>query len=274
MHLPVRSQKNYPPSIKLSEYPVEPHSHKHTHTIISDLAHYSMLVLYGLIFYEIICSPVMPIILLLWTNILLFIFMMSLLFAIWSLIACYLKTRVYLKWTLWEKLETPLFTFEIKSTRYWKFWDTEWEEDEQADNEELEAIDNHNWNDAPGWDEIAAFNDENLNLDNLNGWNAEEWDQQQQNPTWLDTGGMAVPDFIITVLANIDHFQEETPAWLTLHVPVLTIPSEIEETAPQIMEIPSENESKLENPFLDNETIPTFQFNWPPDNIGHMESDS
>ena len=24
----------------------------------------------------------------------------------------------------------------------------------------------------------------------------------------------------------------------------------------------------------DNEPIPTFQFNWPPDNIGHMESDS
>ena len=85
---------------------------------------------------------------------------------------------------------------------------------------------------------------------------------------------MAVLDFIITALANIDRFWEEAPAGLTLHVPVLTIPSEIEETAPQITEIPSENESEQENPFLDNETIPIFQFNWPPDNIGHMESDS
>ena len=85
---------------------------------------------------------------------------------------------------------------------------------------------------------------------------------------------MAVPDFIITTLANIDHFREEAPAWLTLHMPVLTIPSEPEETAPQIMEIPSENESEPGNPFPDNEPIPTFQFNWPPDNIGHMESDS
>ena len=85
---------------------------------------------------------------------------------------------------------------------------------------------------------------------------------------------MAVPDFIITALANIDHFQEEIPAWLTFHVPVLTIPSEVEETASQITEIPSEDESEPENPFLDNEIIPTFQFNWPPDNIGHMESDS
>ena len=85
---------------------------------------------------------------------------------------------------------------------------------------------------------------------------------------------MAVPDFIITALANIDHFWEETPTWLTLHVPVLTISSEPEETAPQITEIPSENESEPENPFPDNEPIPTFQFNWPTDNIGHTESDS
>ena len=106
------------------------------------------------------------------------------------------------------------------------------------------------------------------------GWNVEEWDVQQQNPTWLDTGGMAVPDFIITALANIDHFREEAPAWLTLHIPVLTIPSEPKETAPQITEIPSENESEPENPCPDNEPIPSFQFNWPPDNIGHTESDS
>ena len=85
---------------------------------------------------------------------------------------------------------------------------------------------------------------------------------------------MAVPDFIITALANIDHIQEEAPAWLTHHVPVLTIPLEIEETAPQITKIPSEHESEPENPFPDNETIPTFQFNWPSDNIGHMESNS
>ena len=72
---------------------------------------------------------------------------------------------------------------------------------------------------------------------------------------------MAAPDFIITALANIDHFREEAPAWLTLHIPVLTIPSEPEETAPQITEPPSENGSKPENPFLDNQPIPTFQFN-------------
>ena len=83
---------------------------------------------------------------------------------------------------------------------------------------------------------------------------------------------MAVPNFIIMALANIDHFREEAPAWLTLHVPVLTIPSE--ETAPQITETPLENESEPGNPFPDNKPIPSFQFNWPPDNIGHMESDS
>ena len=55
---------------------------------------------------------------------------------------------------------------------------------------------------------------------------------------------------------------------------MLTIPSESEETVPQIMGIPLENESEPENPFPDNEPIPSFQFNWPPDNIGHMESDS
>ena len=54
-------------------------------TMISDFAHYSMLVLYGLISYGIICSPTMPTILSLWTNMLLFIFMMSLLFTIWSI---------------------------------------------------------------------------------------------------------------------------------------------------------------------------------------------
>ena len=117
---------------------------------------------------------------------------MSLLFAIWSLIACYLKTRVLLRWTLWIKTKSPLFTFEIKLTRHWTSWDDKWEEEEQAENEEPETI--HGWDDALGWDEITTFNDENLNPENPNidGWNAEEWDQQQQNPTWLDTGRMAV----------------------------------------------------------------------------------
>ena len=40
------------------------------------------------------------------------------------------------------------------------------------------------------------------------------------------------------------------------------------------MENPLENESEPENPLPDNEPIPSFQFNWPPDNIGHTESDS
>ena len=75
-------------------------------------------------------------------------------------------------------------------------------------------------------------------------------------------------------LANIDHFQEEAPAWLSLHMPPIIISSESGETAPQIMEIPSENESEPENPLPDTEPIPSFQFNWSPDNIGHMESDS
>ena len=233
-----------------------------------------MLVLYGLISYGIICSPAMPIILSLWTNTLLFIFMMSLLFATWSLITCYLKTRIYLKWTFWIKTKSPLFTFEIKLTRHWTSWDDKWEEGEQAENDEPETI--YGWDETPAWDEITAFNNENLNPENPNtdGWNAEEWDTQQQNPTWLDTSRMAVPDFIITALANTDHFREEVPAWLTLYVSVLTIPSEPEETTPKIMEVPSENESKPENPFPDNESIPTFQFNWPPDNIGHTEFDS
>ena len=136
--------------------------------MISNFAHYSMLVLYGLISYGIICSPAMPIILLLWTNTLLFIFIMSLLFTIWSLVACYLKTGVYLKWTLWKRNESPLLTFEIEPTRYWTSWDNKWEEDEQAKNEELEANNIYSWDDTPGWDEIAAFNDENLNLENPN----------------------------------------------------------------------------------------------------------
>ena len=116
--------------------------------MISDFTHYSMLILYGLISYGIICSSAMPIILSLWTNALLFIFMMSLLFTIWSLIACYLKTRVFLKWTLWIKTESPLFTFKIEPTRHWTSWDEKWEEDEQAENEELDTI--QGWNDAPG----------------------------------------------------------------------------------------------------------------------------
>ena len=118
-------------------------------------------------------------------------------------------------------------------------WDNKWEEDEQAENNEPDTDNIIGWNDTPGWDEITAFNNNHLAPENpdLDGWNAEEWDQQ--NPTWLDTGRIAVPDFIFTALPNINHFREEAPAWLTLHVPVLTIPSETKETAPQITEIPS-----------------------------------
>ena len=108
-------------------------------TMISDLAHYFMLVLYGLISYGIICFPTMPIILTLWTNTLLFIFMMLLLFAIWSIIICHMKTGVYLKWTLWEKNEFPLLSFEIEPTRHWTSWNEKWEKDDRAENDEPEA---------------------------------------------------------------------------------------------------------------------------------------
>ena len=170
--------------------------------------------------------------------------MMSLLLTIWSIIVCYMKTGVYLKWTLWEKIGSPLLTFEIEPTRHWTSWDEKWDEDDQTDDNEPETV--YGWNETPAWDQTAAFNDDYLNLEepDFDGWNAEEWDQLQQNPTWLETG-MAVPDFIITALANIDHFREEAPAWLSLHVPPITILSAFEEMAPEIMEIPSENESKV-----------------------------
>ena len=104
--------------------------------------------------------------------------MMSLLFAIWSIIVCYMNTGVCLKWTLWEKIRSPLLTFEIEPTKHWTSWDEKWEEDDQAEDDEPENDNVIGWNDAPGWDEIAAFNDEHLNPENpdLNGWNAEEWD--------------------------------------------------------------------------------------------------
>ena len=235
-------------------------------TMISDTAHYSMLILYGLISYGIICSPAMPIILSLWTNMLLFIFMMSLLLTVWSIIICHMKTGVYLKWTLWEKIGCPLLTFEIEPTRHWTSWEKKWDKDEQAENYEPQANHIPSWSDTPGWDTET----ENSDPDE---WNAEEWDAQQQNPTWLETG-MAVPNFILTALANLDHFRDEAPGWLTLYVPAISISSEPEETAPQITEIPSENESEPENPFPDNEHIPSFQFDWPPNNTGHTESDS
>ena len=148
-----------------------------------------------------------------------------------------------------------------------------WDEDDQTDDNEPETI--YGWNETPAWDQTAAFNNNHLNPEepNFEGWNAEEWDQLQQNPTWLETG-MAVPDFIITALANIDHFREEAPAWLSLHMPPITLSSESEETTPLDTENPLENESEPENPLLDNEPILSFQFNWPPDNIGDMESDS
>ena len=139
-------------------------------------------------------------------------------------------------------------------------WDEKWDNDDQAENDEPETI--YGWNETPAWEEITTFNNNYLNLKepNVDGWNAEEWDQLQQNPTWLETG-MAVPDFIITALANINHFQEEAPAWLSLHMPPITIASEPEETTPHITEIPSKNESKPENPLLDTKPIPSFQFN-------------
>ena len=232
-----------------------------------------MLVLYGLISYGIICPPAMPIILSLWTNTLLFIFMTSLLFAFWSIIVCYMKTRVCLKWTLWEKIGSPLLTFEIEPTRYWKSWGEKWNEDDQTNDNEPGTIDG--WNETPAWDQVANFDDNHLNLEEptAEGWNAEEWEQLQQNPTWLETG-MAVPNFIIMALANLDHFREEAPAWLSLYVLPITPSSEPEETAPPVTENPLENESKPVNPLPDNKPIPSFQFNWPPDNIGHMESDS
>ena len=232
-----------------------------------------MLVLYGLISYGIICSPAMRIILSLWTNTLLFTFMMSLLFVIWSIVTCYMKTGVCLKWTLWEKIGSPLLTFEIEPTRYWKSWDEKWDEDDQADDNEPETIDG--WNATPAWDQVDNFDDDHLNPEEpaTEGWNAEEWEQLQQNPTWLETG-MAVPNFIIMALANLDHFREESPAWLSLYVPPIILSSETEETAPSDTEISSENESETDNPLPDNTLIPSFQFNWPSDDIGHTESDS
>ena len=146
--------------------------------MISDFAHYSMLVLYGLISYGIICFPAMPIILSLWTNTLLFIFMMSLLLAIWSIIICHMKTRVYLKWTLWKKIRSPLLTFEIEPTKHWVSWDKKWDQDDQTEPDEPEMI--NGWNETPAWDQIANFDDDHINLEepDLDGWNAEEWDQQ------------------------------------------------------------------------------------------------
>ena len=85
---------------------------------------------------------------------------------------------------------------------------------------------------------------------------------------------MAVPNFILTALANLDHLQEETPAWISLYMPPITLFSEPKETTPPVTENSSENELEPANPLLDNEPIPSFQFNWPPDDIGHMESDS
>ena len=150
--------------------------------------------------------------------------MMSLLFAIWSIIVCYMKTGVYLKWTLWEKIGSPFLPFEIEPTRYWTSWDEKWDEDDQTDNNKPETI--NGWNETPAWEKTAAFNDDHLNLEdpNLDGWNAEEWDQLQQNPTWLETG-MAVPDYIIMALAVtlallhpyiIHHIQESNPNLTTI----------------------------------------------------------
>ena len=135
--------------------------------MISDLAHYSMLVLYGLISYGIICSPAMPIILSLWTNMLLFLFMTSLLLAVWSITICHMKTGVDLKWTLWEKIGSPLLTFEIEPTRHWTSWEEKWNEEDQTDSDEPQVNHIQTWSDTPGW----GAEMENSDADE---WNAEE----------------------------------------------------------------------------------------------------
>ena len=232
--------------------------------MISDLAHYSMLVLYGLISYGIICSPAMPIILSLWTNTLLFIFMTSLLLAIWSIIICHMKTGVYLKWTLWEKFGSPLLTFEIEPTRHWSSWDEKWDEDEQVEPDSPETIDG--WDQALAWGQISNFdNDQPIVAD----WDAAEWENLEQNPLWLEAG-IAVPDSVIMALSVIDHFREETPACLNLRVPPITLQPAPEETTPLDAEI----EPEPENPLPENEPIPSFQPEWPLDDNSHTESDS
>ena len=223
-----------------------------------------MLVLYGLISYGIICSPAMPIILSIWTNTLLFIFTTSLLFAIWSSIICYMKTGVYLRWTLWERLGSPLLTFEIEPTRHWSSWDEKWNEDEEAEPDSPDTV--NGWDQAPAWDQISNFDNDQPEAPN---WDAVEWENLEQNPLWLEAG-VAVPDSVITALSIIDHFRDEATAWLTLHVPPIMLQPASKETAPPDTEM----EPEPENPLPENEPIPSFQFNWPPDDIGHMESDS
>ena len=100
--------------------------------------------------------------------------MTSLLFAIWLIIVCYMKTGVCLKWTLWEKIGLPLLTFKIEPTRYWKSWDKKWNEDDQT--AEPETIDG--WNETPVWDQVDNFDDHHLNPEEptAEGWNAEEWE--------------------------------------------------------------------------------------------------
>ena len=100
--------------------------------------------------------------------------MTSLLFAIWSIIVCYMKTGVCLKWTLWEKIRSPLLIFEIEPTKYWKSWDEKWDEGNQTNNDEPETIDG--WNETPAWDQVANFDNDHLNPEepNFEGWNTEE----------------------------------------------------------------------------------------------------
>ena len=62
-----------------------------------------------------------------------------------------MKTGVYLKWTLWKRIEFPLLTFEIEPTRHWTSWDEKWDEDDQAEHDESEANDIIGWNNTPGW---------------------------------------------------------------------------------------------------------------------------
>ena len=85
-----------------------------------------------------------------------------------------------------------------------------------------------------------------------------------------DSGGIGAKRGASITLANLDHFREEAPAWLSLYVLPITLSSKPKETAPPV----TENESEPEIPLPDNEPIPSFHFNWPPNDIGHTESDS
>ena len=87
-----------------------------------------------------------------------------------------MKTGVYLKWTLWKKIESLLLTFEIEPTRHWTSCDEKWDEDDQAENDGPEANNIVGWNNTSEWDETSVFNNDHLNPEepDFDGWNAEE----------------------------------------------------------------------------------------------------